>query len=304
MKSITIILLLLAITAQAAYPQETARERIEQRRQAEAARNSQASAFGTYQSEDQLNDILENSRWSRTIYRYIDLSKPENAPLYQTETKSGEQINLFAKIFTLLQSGDIKAYEYLDGRELFTVDYLINFAELTDRFGINYETSNVSEDVQGYYLKEVYYLDTPTSSLRVLPVAICPIIERHDKYRGTTRYPLFWVPYTQIEPYAKQMPVILSSLNNSVRGTIDDFFKTRRYSGEIVIRNTTKPEEVKAEQNRIEKELTDFENMVRKNEISQTQQSSQKPLNQSIRRNNRSTGINTGGSQTMRDRRY
>ena len=31
------------------------------------------------QSEDQLNDILENSRWSRIIYRYIDLSKPENA---------------------------------------------------------------------------------------------------------------------------------------------------------------------------------------------------------------------------------
>lgn len=300
----TIIILLLAITAQAAYPQETARERIEQRRQAEAASNSSASAFGTNQSEDQLNNILENSRWSRIIYRYLDLGKPENSPLYQTETQTSEQINFFSKIFALLQSGDIKAYEYLDGRELFTDDYIINFAELTDRFGINYETSNVSEDVQGYYLKEVYYLDTPTSSLRVQPIAICPILHGFNNYEGTTRYPLFWVPYTQIEPYTKQMPVMLSALNNSVRGTIDDFFKTRRYSGEIVIRNTTTPEDMKAEQDRIEKELSDFENMLRENEVSHTQQSSQKPLNQNVRRNTRSTGINTGGSQTMRNRRY
>jgi gliding motility associated protien GldN len=324
MKTKIIVILLLAVTVQTALSQETARERIEQRRKAETARSSSVGAFGINQSEDQLNDILQNSRWSRIIYRYLDLSKPENGALYYPETPADGQMNLFAKIFTLLQNGEIKAYEYLDGRELFTDNYLINFPEFLDRFGIYYEINNgaveiqqeyiPSNEVQGYYLKEVYYFDTPTSSLRVLPIAICPIIHRNDNHEGPIRYPLFWVPYTQIAPHAKQMPVMFSSLNSSVRGTIDDFFRTRRYSGEIykignpgnlsISQYTTTPEEMKAEQDRIEKELIDFEKRLRQEEASQTQYNNQRSSNQSSNRNVRSLGNTTGASQTMRNRRY
>lgn len=309
----TILILLLAITAQIAYSQETARERIEQRQQAEAARNTASAALGMNQSDDQLNDILENSRWSRIIYRYLDLTKPENGALYYPETPAEGQMNLFTKIFTLLQNGEIKAYEYLDGHELFTDDYLINFSEFTDRFGIS-ETDIPSNEVRSFYLKEVYYFDTPTSSLRVLPIAICPIIQRFDNYEGTTRYPLFWIPYTQIEPFTKQMPVMYSDLNNSVRGTIDDFFRTRRYNGEIyktgspgnlsISQYTTTPEEMKAEQDRIEQELIDFESQLRQQEINPPQQYNQRPMSQSSRTNTRSIENSTGTSQTMRDRRY
>lgn len=313
MKTKIIVILLLAVTVQTALSQETARERIEQRRKAETARSSSVGAFGINQSEDQLNDILQNSRWSRIIYRYLDLSKPENGALYYPETPADGQMNLFTKIFTLLQNGEIKAYEYLDGRELFTDEYLINFPELLDRYGIQ-ESDIPANEVQGYYLKEVYYFDTPTSSLRVLPVAICPIIHRHDNYEGSIRYPLFWVPYTQISPHAKQMPVMISALNSSVRGTIDDFFRTRRYSGEIykignpgnlsISQYTTTPEEMKAEQDRIEKELIDFEKRLKQEEASQTQYNNQRSSNQSSNRNVRSLGNTTGASQTMRNRRY
>lgn len=304
MKSILLILiLLLTMTTQVAYSQETARERIAQRQQTEAERNTFNATVGMNAPEDQLTEILENSRWSRIIYRYLDLSKPENSVLCYPETPMEEQMNLFTKIFTLLQNGDIKAYEYLDGRELFTDEYLINLPEFLDRFGIS-QTDIISNEVQGYYLKEVYYFDTPTSSLRIQPIAICPIIHRFDNYEGTTRYPLFWVPYTQIAPYAKQMPIMLSSLNNSIRGTIDDFFRTRRYSGEIVLRHATSPEEMKVEQDKIEQELIEFETRLRQQEVGQSQQNNQRSTSQSKRRSVRSTVNTSGSNQSMRNRRY
>lgn len=302
MKTI-ILILLLAVTTQMVYPQETARERIEQRRQAEAARSSSSETTRMSQYDYQVNDIVENSRWSRIIYRHLDLTKPEN----------GAISDLLTNILTLLHNDDINAYEYIDGQELFTDDYLINFLELTDRFGIQ-ETDIHTQDVQGYYLKEVYYFDTPTSSLRVQPIAICPITYRYDNYEGTTRYPLFWIPYTQISPYLKQMPVMLSGLNNSVRGSIDDFFITRRYSGEIykagnpanlsISQYTTTPEEMEAEQNRIEQELIDFETQLRQQEVNLPQQNSQGLSNRSSRTSTRSSVSSSGTTQSMRDRRY
>jgi gliding motility associated protien GldN len=297
MKTKIFVILLLAATAQIAYPQETARERIEQRRQAEAARSSSTSQYNISHSEDELTYILENSRWSRIIYRYLDLSKPENSPLL-----------LFTKIFTLLQNNEIKAYEYLDGQELFTEDYLINFTEFTERFGIQ-STDIPLDEVQGYYLKEVYYFDTPTSSLRVTPLAICPIIQRFNNIEGTTRYPLFWIPYSEIAPHAKQMPVMLSPLNNSIRGTIDDFFRARRYNGEIyktgnpgnrtLSQQTTTPEELKAEQERIEQELIDFEKRLRQQEVSQSRPTTPRSVS-----NTRKSNIVGTSQQTMRTRRY
>src|SRR5690554_7902057 len=82
----TILILILSISMQLVYSQETARERIEQRSQAETAHNtSELNSFKS-NSNFQLNDIIENSRWSRIIYRYINLSNPTNAPLYYPET--------------------------------------------------------------------------------------------------------------------------------------------------------------------------------------------------------------------------
>ena len=208
----------------------------------------------------------------------------------------------------MLQNNEIKAYEYLDGQELFTEDYLINFTEFTERFGIQ-STDIPLDEVQGYYLKEVYYFDTPTSSLRVTPLAICPIIQRFNNIEGTIRYPLFWIPYSEIAPHAKQMPVMLSPLNNSIRGTIDDFFRARRYNGEIyktgnpgnrtLSQQTTTPEELKAEQERIEQELIDFEKRLRQQEVSQSRPTTPRSVG-----NTRKSNIVGTSQQTMRTRRY
>lgn len=303
MKTI-ILILLLTITAHPLLAQETARERIEQRRKAEAAQNNINNSQNGI-TDIQLNEIIENSRWSRIIYRHIDLNNPVNGPLNA----------LFPIIFKLLQNNSIKAYEYIDGHENFTEGYQINFTEFIDRFDIYHETGNgqitvhdsdiPSNEVQSYYIKEIYYFDTPTSSLRILPLSICPIIHRNDNYESTTRYPLFWIPYTQISHYMKQAPAMLSGINNSNRGTIDDFLRIRLYNGDIyktgnsanlsIPQYTNSPEEMKAEQDRIEQELKDFENLIKQQEANLPSQSRQNNVNQ----NNTS-----GASQSMRNRRY
>lgn len=323
MKSI-IITLILAFVSMSLFPQQTARERIEQRRLAEAKQNIAISASQSNRSDILLNEIVENARWSRIIYRYIDLTNPTNSPLYFPETPVEGKMNLFTTLFRSLQNNDIKAYEYLDGRESFTDEYLINFTEFMDRFDIYYETNNgtitvhdadiPSHLVQGYYLKEVYYFDTATSSLRILPTSICPILHQIDNYESTTRYPLFWVPYSEIEQMIRQMPAMSSSINNNLRGSIDDFFRTRKYDGEIyktgnpgnlsISQYTNSPQEMKAEQERIEQELVDFEKQLWKDSIGNHTQNTQNTKNRKQRTSVISKSNNTGAQQSMRNRRY
>lgn len=267
---------------------------------------------------------MTNARWSRIIYRYLDLSLEANAPLYYPETATAGEMNLFSHIFRLLERGAVRAYEYLDGREEFTKDYQIDLEEFIERFDIYHETVNgsivvndadvPSREVEGYFLKELYYVDNSTSSFRVTPIAICPVLHRMDDLdAATTRYPLFWIPYPALEPYTRRMPMLASSLNNSLYGTIDDFFRQRRYDGEIykvgnprnlsISQYTTTPEEMKAEQERIEKELSDFKRTLEQgvsgmtNPRPETRQSSGS-------RSNKRTQQTQGATQTMRDRRY
>lgn len=323
MKSI-IITLILSFVSMSLFPQQTARERIEQRRLQEGKQNSGTSTSQTNRSDILLNEITENARWSRIIYRYIDLTNPTNSPLYFPETPVDGKMNLFSTLFRSLQNNGIKAYEYLDGRESFTDEHLINFTEFMDRFDIYYETNNgtikvhdgdiPSHLVQGYYLKEVYYFDTATSSLKVLPISLCPILYQIDNYEDTTRYPLFWVPYSEIEQKLRQMPAMSSSINNNMRGSIDDFFRTRRYDGEIyktgnpgnlsISQYTNSPQEMKSEQERIEHELIDFEKQLWREPVGNHIQNNKNTKNRRQRTSVISKSNNTGAQQSMRNRRY
>ncbi len=320
------IFILLALLAQvvALYPQTTARERIEQRRQRESSQQTIITANAGAVQNDQGEAIIANTRWSRIIYRYLDLSREANAPLYYPETATAGSMNLFSHIFRLLENGLITAYEYLDGREEFTDAYQINLQEFMDRFDIYHENANgsivvndadiPSREVQGYFLKELYYVDTSTSAFRVTSLAICPVLHRMDDLdAATTRYPLFWVPYRALEPYTRRMPVMTSSLNNSLYGTIDDFFRQRKYEGEIykagnprnlsLSQYTSTPEEMKAEQERIEKELADFERNLNKEKSGTVNPRPETQVHSGSRSPKRAANVQ-GATQTMRDRRY
>ena len=119
MKSI-ILTVILSFVSLSLFPQQTARERIEQRRLEETKQSSGSSTSQTNHSDIRLNDIIENARWSRIIYRYIDLTNPPNSPLYLPETPVDGKMKLFSTPFISLQNNDIKTYEYLEGRDNFT----------------------------------------------------------------------------------------------------------------------------------------------------------------------------------------
>lgn len=313
-KKIILLLFLICATG-GAFAQETARERLGRETQQNApATNRSIRAAQMTRAQ---NQTTENARWLRVVYRYLDLSKEANASLYYPVTPTDGRANLFTLIFRLLQNNTIAAYEYLDGREIFTDEYRVDFREFLDRFGVYYTTNNgnieledvdiPNNEVLGYFVKEAYYFDSGTSAYGVQTLALCPVIHRMGDYDATTtRYPLFWVDYESIRPYTMRAPVMASALNNTMSGTIDDFFRKRNYDGEIykaanprnlaISQYTATPEERKAEQEKIERELKEFESQLWKSDSSSKHAGTAKPTEKKRR--------NTATVNTMRNRRY
>lgn len=224
---------------------------------------------------------LSNATWIRDVYRFVDVENGINGALKYPVQPVEDRMNLYTMIFKLMASGDLTAYDYLDGREVFTDEYKVDFKDVLERLNIpvlqeglsfSYNDYDIpSNDVIGYYVKEAWYFDNTTSEMDVKTVAICPVLVPVDDYGiGANRQPQFWIPYENIRPYAARMPIMVSDMNNVMNKTVDDFFRLRLYDGEIYkIGNMTNkvlaeqyqnPEELKAAQERIEEELELFKN--------------------------------------------
>ena len=173
-------------------------------------------------------------QWMKVIYRQIDLTKGKNPALYYPEEPNADGENLFFIIMRLLAKNQISAYEYLDGREMFTDEFKIKVGEMMDRFHIYYteakgsteknplyefENADIpSNEVLSYYIIEKWEFDTRSNQMKARVEALCPVLHRMDEYGGEPlKYPMFWVKLN----------------NNLARYSIDDFFKLNMYTGEI-----------------------------------------------------------------------
>lgn len=187
--------------------------------------------------------------YMREIYRQLDLTKPENTPLYYPEDVVDGQKNLFRLILDLVVNGSLPAYEYLDGREVFTDQYKVNVPEMLDRFGIYYTQGKGSTEknpklvieeadvptgqVLNYYILEKWEFDRRSNRMKTRVEAICPVLNRMSDFGGESRYPMFWVRYDQIRPHLAQQYVFLSDDNNLPQYSIDDYFNLGMYKGDI-----------------------------------------------------------------------
>ena len=211
--------------------------------------------------------------WRRGIYRALDLMLPANAPLYTPEIATAQRGNLFTQLFRLYAAGKIPVYEYLDGVEQLDATHLLSFSDFLDRFHISYtegkEQGIPSSDVKAYYIKEAHLFDEGTASYATQVEALCPILTSVGDY-GEVRLPLFWVRYSDVVPYLQNSSLIsLSEENSAYQGTLFDFFRLGLYKGEIIktenLRGLTllqeykTTEEQKKAQERIERELSDFQ---------------------------------------------
>ena len=227
-------------------------------------------------------DMPEDVVWRRDIYREIDLNKDANGGLYYPVEPMDKQVNLFTYIFKLALNGYIPVYEYrLDGNEVFTDSAKVKMKTVLDNYHIFYEEKDgklrvensdiPSAEVKLYYLKESAYYDQANSSFHRKVLSLCPVMLREDDFGGeASKYPLFWVKYSDLEPFLSRQTVMTSNLNNAATMSMDDYFTLNRYDGTIYKTNnmlgktlvqlcdgdTTK---LSAEQKRIEAELKAFE---------------------------------------------
>ncbi len=226
-------------------------------------------------------------QWMKVIYRSLDLTKGKNPALYYPEEPNEDGQSLFFIIMRLLANNQIAAYEYLDGREMFTDEFRVNVGELLDRFHVMYEPAKGSteknpkytiedadipgNEVLSYYIIERWEFDTRSNAMKTRVEAVCPVLHRTDEFGGEAiKYPMFWVKLNDIRPYMANQYVFTDDDNNLPRYSLDDFFKLNMYTGEIYktknLRNLSLmqmyPEEkdLKHAQDSIEQRLRAFNN--------------------------------------------
>lgn len=187
--------------------------------------------------------------YMRQIYRQLDLAKDANTPLYFPEDVVDGQENLFRIILRNVVDGRIPAYEYLDGREVFSDQYKVNVGEMLDRFGIYAQAAKGSTEknpryvieeadvptgqVLNYYIIEKWEFDRRSNQMKTRVEAICPVLNRSGDFGGEARYPMFWVKFDALRPYLSQQYVFLNDDNNLPQYSLDDYFNLGMYDGEI-----------------------------------------------------------------------
>ena len=249
--------------------------------------NSGVKVSGRQQAFYEQNEPSEaDLQWTKTVYRVLDLNKGKNPALYYPEEPNEDGQSMFFIIMRLLANDQISAYEYLDGREMFTDEYKIKVSDMLDRFHILYsEAKGSSEkhpkyaiddaDIPGfeilsYYIIEKWSFDTRSNKMTSRVDALCPVLHRQDEFGGDPiRFPMFWVKLNDIRPYIAQQYVFTDDDNNLARYSLDDFFKLNMYQGDIYkvknLRNLMlaeiypDPKDLKHAQDSIEERLHRFD---------------------------------------------
>ena len=226
----------------------TARQRRAQKEQEQETQANGISMRAKNYADQQVKDT-ETAPWRRVVYRQLSIDSLANAPIFRPVRPSGKLQSLFSLLFNRFNEGSITVYEYEDlGYENLTPERQLRFEDFLDRFGIVYDkdpsqTGNrafkilpvdiPTQSIRSYYVKEEYYYDVKTSDVSSQIVAICPVMDDEISMEGSVRIPLFWVKYSDLQPYLSQQPVMLSTKNNATTATMDDFFSLNLYRGQI-----------------------------------------------------------------------
>ena len=188
--------------------------------------------------------------WMRVIYRQLNAETVDNAPIFFPEEKTQDQENLFRIIMRLVINNQVTAYEYLDGREIFTDEYRINVRDMLDRFHVLYEEGKGSteknpkfviddsdvpaNEVLSYYIIERWEFDSRSNEMKTRVEAICPVLHRSGDFGGDAiKYPMFWVKLQDIRPWMTQQYIFIDDDNIIPKYTYDDYFLLTMYKGDI-----------------------------------------------------------------------
>ena len=267
------------------------KSRVQQTQQAAQTQKKQGTSQGMTRrmqiSYPVALDMPGDVVWRRDIYRELNLNDEANSGLYYPVQPQGKQLNLFTYIFKLAQNGYIPIYEYSvanDGNDDFSEGAKVTLKTVLDNYHIFYEEQDgklkvdnsdiPSQEVMKYFLKESAYYDQGNATFHIKPLALCPVMMREDDFGGeAAQYPLFWVKYSDLEPFLSRQTVMTSNVNNAAVMSMDDYFTLNKYKGKIYKTNNMLGKTLAQlaggdsakytkEQQRIEAELEAFKNNI------------------------------------------
>lgn len=242
-------------------------------------------AFDAYQKDE-----ATETPWQHIVYRELDLMTDGNASLYFPIEPQDGMTNLFRVIIEAFASGELSAYEYLDGREVFDEKYRVNPRDIFDKFQIYYQTKPAtqrggqelcvveeadvpSSEVKSYYIKERWEFDQKHSKYQARILCICPVLHRSGDFGSdAVKYPMFWLNYEDLRPFLRDHMIVSQGMNTAARYTMEEFFTLQQYEGTIYkeqdLRGLTLSQQypnadtLKLQQKALDEELRAFEDSI------------------------------------------
>ncbi|MEK7255961.1 MAG: gliding motility protein GldN, partial [Bacteroidota bacterium] len=175
--------------------------------------------------------------WQKTTWRVLDVREKMNLPFTYPEAP------FFDILTQAAQAGEITLYsaendkftqplapENLDGI-MYRVDTILITDPQTWEESIQIvRTSIFYEDIKRFRIKEMWYFDAETASLRVRILGIAPLKEKTTENGDVIgEMPLFWVHY----PSAREVltrHLVFNGGNEASRMTWEDLFEMRMFS--------------------------------------------------------------------------
>ena len=183
--------------------------------------------------------------WEKRLTRIVDTREKMNLPFVSPESP------LFNILAEAALQGDLPIYSTEDDhftkqmnnedlkKELFQKDTIFNIDVETGEERTEIVENSINwEDVKRFRLKESWFFDANTGSLRVRILGIAPMIEVKDE-NGDFRFekPLFWVYYPSARPLLASHKAITPGGNYSTTTTWEDIFEMRYFASTVTKEN-------------------------------------------------------------------
>lgn len=177
--------------------------------------------------------------WDKRIWRVIDVREKMNLPfIYPVRS-------FFAILVQAIENGDVKIFKeddfkkFVTGEELdkklHRIDTVVVLDPETYVETVQIRKSDIDfNDIKSFRLKELWFFDKQTSTLKCRILGIAPIKDELDD-AGNLKYslPLFWIYYPEARKVLSREKVF-NDQNDAAPATWADIFDERFFSSYII----------------------------------------------------------------------